>query len=107
MEGASAGSSSAERDTVDVPGARLTRTRPLGERGALRDDPKRIDRYTVQRRLGVGGMSVVYEALDERIGRRVALKLMQVSDADSDRERLRREAQALARVSHPNEVEVI
>jgi len=70
------------------------------------DDPETIGRYTVQRRLGVGGMSVVYEALDERIGRRVALKLMLVSDGGSDRERLRREAQALARVSHPNVVEV-
>jgi serine/threonine protein kinase/tetratricopeptide (TPR) repeat protein len=106
MVSASTGVSSSERETVDYAGVRLTRTRPLGPRTIPSDDPKRIDRYTVQRRLGVGGMSVVYEALDERIGRRVAIKLMQVGDVDSDRERLRREAQALARVSHPNVVEV-
>jgi eukaryotic-like serine/threonine-protein kinase len=106
MGSASTGASSSERETVDCAGVRLTRTRPLGDRSAPHEDPRRIDRYTVQRRLGVGGMSVVYEALDERIGRRVAIKLMQVSDAESDRERLRREAQALARLSHPNVVEV-
>jgi serine/threonine protein kinase/tetratricopeptide (TPR) repeat protein len=103
---ASTGLRAAERETVDCVGGRLTRTRSLGNRSAPGDDPRTIDRYTVQRRLGVGGMSVVYEALDERIGRRVALKLMLVSDGGSDRERLRREAQALARVSHPNVVEV-
>jgi eukaryotic-like serine/threonine-protein kinase len=110
MVAASSGAASSERETVD--GVRtsfaLTRTRPLGGREPRMepDDPRQIDRYALTRRLGVGGMSVVYEALDERIGRRVALKLMLVGDGGSDRERLRREAQALARVSHPNVVEV-
>ncbi len=95
-----------DRETVSRTASPLTRTRTVGRRRAAADDPKKIDRFVIQRRLGAGGMSVVYEALDERIGRRVALKLMHMGDADTDRERLRREAQALARVSHPNVVEV-
>ncbi len=51
-------------------------------------------------------MSMVYEAFDERVDRRVALKLMLVDDEADDRARLRREAQALAQLSHPNVVEV-
>ncbi len=52
-------------------------------------------------------MGVVYEALDERIDRSVALKLMRLdTEQADDRARLRREAQALARLSHPNVVEV-
>jgi len=106
MADASARLASSDRDTVECAPVRLTRTRAPGGRATSADDPRRIDRYTVLRRLGVGGMSVVYEALDERIGRRVALKLMLVGEGESERERLRREAQALARVSHPNVVEV-
>jgi tetratricopeptide (TPR) repeat protein len=106
MDGAPAGSAASDRDTVDSAGVELTRTRPLCGRTPPADDPQRIGRYTVRRRLGVGGMSVVYEAFDERLARAVALKLMLVGDAGSDRERLRREAQALARLNHPNVVEV-
>jgi tetratricopeptide (TPR) repeat protein len=106
MAGSSADVAASDRETVDSPAVALTRTRPLRGRTRPSDDPPRIGRYTVRRRLGVGGMSVVYEALDERIGRAVALKLMLVGDASSDRERLRREAQALARLSHPHVVEV-
>ncbi len=67
--------------------------------------PLRIDRYQLLARLGQGGMGVVYEALDPTLGRRVALKLLR-SDARVDmapeQRRLQREAQALARLSHPN-----
>jgi serine/threonine-protein kinase len=57
-----------------------------------------IGHFAVLRKLGEGGMGVVYAAYDERLERRVALKLIHGDDPV----RLMREAQALARVSHPN-----
>jgi eukaryotic-like serine/threonine-protein kinase len=62
-----------------------------------------IDRYVIESRLGAGGMGVVYAARDPDLGRRVAVKLVRAGDDD---ERLRREAQALAKLSHPNVVAV-
>ena len=61
-----------------------------------------IDHFAVLRKLGEGGMGVVYAAYDERLARRVALKLIHGSDPA----RLVREAQALARVSHPHVVQI-
>ena len=60
-------------------------------------------------KLGRGGMGVVYGAYDPVLGRRVALKLVRHRDTPESLdakvdERLRREAQALARLSHPNVV---
>jgi tetratricopeptide (TPR) repeat protein len=69
-------------------------------------EPKKIDRYVIERRLGQGGMGVVWAARDLRLGRRVALKLLQHGGSATDRARMMREAQALARLSHPNVVEV-
>ena len=66
-------------------------------------DSSSIGHYRITRKLGAGGMGVVYAAEDERLGRTVALKML--SDKTRDlraRERLRREAQAAARVNHPN-----
>jgi TolB-like protein len=64
-------------------------------------DPSRIGRYRVVGRLGQGGMGVVYEALDESLGRRLAVKTIREPD-EAARQRFRREARAAARVSHPN-----
>jgi eukaryotic-like serine/threonine-protein kinase len=64
-----------------------------------------LGRYVISRVLGVGGMGVVYAAEDPRLGRKVALKLLRPTLADSEGERqarLLREAQAMARLSHPN-----
>lgn len=59
-------------------------------------------RYQIVRELGVGGMGVVYEAIDgERGDRRVALKVLQGQDADS-LVRLKREFRTLHDVRHPN-----
>lgn len=74
------------------------------ERGA------EVGRYVVIERLGAGGMGMVYRAFDPTLDRSVALKLMQVDPKASDRsaasERLLGEAQALAKLSHPNVIAV-
>ena len=66
-------------------------------------------RYRLDARIGAGGMSTVYRALDETLQRQVAIKLMNREVAhDSDQlERFRREARAVAQLSHPHVVGVI
>jgi eukaryotic-like serine/threonine-protein kinase len=66
-------------------------------------------RYRLESRIGSGGMSTVYRAHDETLERWVAIKVMNREVAsDSDQlERFRREARAVARLSHPNIVHVI
>src|SRR5262245_12803592 len=57
------------------------------------------------RRLGAGGMGVVYAARDTELGREVALKVLHERGDQAD-SRILREAQALARLSHPGVVPV-
>jgi serine/threonine-protein kinase len=63
-----------------------------------------IGRYLVLELLGRGGMGSVYAAYDPVLDRKIALKLLTDPDDDgsSGRARMRREAQALAKLSHPN-----
>ena len=64
-------------------------------------------RYTILQRLGAGGMGVVYAAYDPDLDRKVALKLLLPSIRGGlSQRRLLREAQAMARLSHPNVVTV-
>jgi serine/threonine protein kinase len=71
-----------------------------------------LGRYRLVRVLGRGAMGVVYEALDERLGRTVAIKTVLRSHLDNESTaqdyaaRFVREAQAAARLSHPNIVTV-
>ncbi len=70
-----------------------------------------LDRYVILKRLGDGGMGVVYLAFDGELDRRVAIKVLRpqaVGDVSAleARARLLREAQAMAKVSHPNVVSV-
>jgi hypothetical protein len=61
-------------------------------------------RYRLVERLGAGGMSVVWRGFDEVLGRQVAVKVLPPSTSTdpSFRRRLRAEAQAAARLSHPH-----
>nr|HEX4318444.1 protein kinase [Kofleriaceae bacterium] len=65
----------------------------------------KLGRYTGLEKLGQGAMGVVYRADDPDLGRKVALKLLKRPDEELT-ERLVREARAMAKVSHPNVVQV-
>src|SRR4051794_10538808 len=66
-------------------------------------------RYRLKAKLGSGGMSTVYLAADETLDRPVAVKVMhrEMSEQPDQLERFRREARAVAKLSHPNVVAVI
>ena len=70
------------------------------------DTPRRIGRYVVRGTLGSGGMGVVFDGYDEQLGRRVAIKRLNFLGGRLAFSRSVREAQALARLSHPNVVGV-
>ncbi|HXU68747.1 MAG TPA: serine/threonine-protein kinase [Polyangia bacterium] len=66
-----------------------------------------VGRYRVLEVLGAGGMGVVYGAFDPELQRKVALKLVRAEITDAElRARLWREAQAMARIRHPNVITV-
>ncbi len=72
---------------------------------------KTLGRYTIERTLGKGAMGVVYEGVDPKLNRRVAIKTILKSHLDPDTAkdysmRFSREAQAVARLNHPHIVQV-
>ncbi|MCA9709110.1 MAG: tetratricopeptide repeat protein [Myxococcales bacterium] len=83
------------------------RVRPLG---ALLPAGAQVGRYRVLDCVGVGAMGVVYAAYDPELDRRVALKLLRGARDDAGSQgrnaRLLREAQVLARLTHPNVITV-
>jgi len=89
------------RRTMPIPNAEPA---PQLERGAM------LGRYLVLHQLGEGGMGVVYSAYDPELDRKVAVKLISAGASEDlagdGQARLLREAQAMARVSHPNVIAV-
>ena len=69
-------------------------------------DPNELGRYAVLDKLGMGGMGVVLQAYDRELDRQVALKVLHPELDGRYTQRLRREAQAMAKLSHPNVVQV-
>ena len=73
----------------------------------VEDGPKQIGRYRLDRKVGAGGMGVVWQAWDPALEREIAIKLIHPELHDAlGRERALREARALARLQHPNVVAV-
>ncbi|MCA9716776.1 MAG: serine/threonine protein kinase [Myxococcales bacterium] len=91
-------SASAERPDGDAALQRLV----FAALGLDDDGPPKIGRFTILRRLGAGGMGIVYAAYDDALARKVAIKLLRPRAASDWRARLVREAQAMARLSHAN-----
>jgi tetratricopeptide (TPR) repeat protein len=90
--------------------AEPTETRGGSSALAHLDEGATLDRYVVKRRLGAGAMGVVFEAFDPELERKVAIKVVSTTAGrvrDRDRTRMQREAQAMARLSHPNLVPVL
>ncbi|HEU0029878.1 MAG TPA: serine/threonine-protein kinase [Kofleriaceae bacterium] len=65
-----------------------------------------VGRYLVLEWLGEGGMGVVYAAYDPQLDRKIALKVVRHGGTAGDSARMGREAQALAKLAHPNVVAV-
>ena len=70
---------------------------------------KSINRYHILERLGEGGMAKVYKVFDTRLEREVAIKLLRTERLDSKKaiQRFEIEAKALAKLNHPNIVQVL
>ena len=83
-------------------------SRPEGDGGSTSLTGSQIGDYHVLRRIGRGGMADVYAAQHGPLGRQVALKVLRHDLAGNQEyaERFRREAQAAAKLSHPNIVHV-
>ncbi len=86
----------------------------LREPAAMLPQGAKLGRYVVIDRVGAGGMGVVYAAYDPELDRKVALKVLRrgallggggATDS-KQRDRLMREAQAMAKLSHPNVITV-
>ncbi|HEX3478556.1 MAG TPA: WD40 repeat domain-containing serine/threonine protein kinase [Kofleriaceae bacterium] len=96
----------AAHDATGDAGRKVTSaTSPEGE---LRDAmPARVGRYEIAGVLGTGAMGVVYRARDPQLDRSLAIKLVRTDGAGRSRgARLMREAQAMARLRHPNVVPI-
>ena len=77
--------------------------------GSVQPGGGRLGEFVIVRELGRGGMGIVYEAVQEPLGRRVALKVLTAAAAlDAQQiERFAREARTVARLDHPGIVRVI
>ena len=96
---------------ADVPATISTRSAYARGTGPARRERQRGDvvgRLVVLGTLGAGGMGVVYEAYDPELDRKVALKFLRADgdETETARARLQREAQAMAKVSHRNVINV-
>ena len=83
----------------------------IWNKGADLKEGTRIDRYQILELIGKGGMGAVYKAYDPELDRSIAIKILtlrphQGETASRPQARLMREAQALAKLNHPNVVAV-
>ena len=71
-------------------------------------EPRQVDNYILSGVLGSGGMATVYRARDERLHRTAAVKVLHdhIASRHENRERFEREARAVAKLSHPNILQI-
>lgn len=91
-----------------LPGGRGNTLKDFSLHGSIESGGENLGPYRLVRELGRGGMGVVYQALDTKLGREVALKMLRPEDAMDliALERFEIEAQAMARLHHPNIIEI-
>ncbi|HWB74890.1 MAG TPA: serine/threonine-protein kinase, partial [Nannocystaceae bacterium] len=83
-----------------------------GTSGSARGEPRivqvgdSVGRYRIEAKVGQGGHGAIYRGRDPALDRVVAIKLLRVADHPLARERLQREARALAQLEHPDVVRV-
>ena len=94
-----------QRDAADID-VRHRKAMVLASLFDEEPEPVKIGRFTILRKLGEGGMGVVYLVYDTQLDRRLAAKLLRGTPSSESRARFEREAQAMARLSHPNVVTV-
>ncbi len=119
LPGVGTGDHDGAPDSTQPSAAAATPPRPWSSKSSLGENVARskiasalfgapapkIGRYTILGALGRGGMGAVYAAYDDKLDRRIAIKLLHHSGPDASA-RLLGEARALARVEHPNVVAV-
>lgn len=99
-------------DTPEPVDLAMSPTAPAGGDAHVALSPgQTVGRFVVLGRIGSGGMGVVFAAYDPKLDRKVALKLLRNPDDEripphDAQMRLRREAQAIAQLSHPNVIQV-
>lgn len=93
---------------TEAPTGREPTTRPasFGRLAGLLPRGSSVARYLILDTLGHGAMGVVYAAYDPELDRRVALKLVRADAVSGARERMEREARAMARLTHVNVVTI-
>ena len=97
------------RDTIEAHVASCALCRRLMHAyGADPLVPRKLGRYAIRRRLGQGGMGVVYAAHDPQLDREIAVKALHAGGSRSAKRNamLAREAAAMAKLNHPNTVKV-
>ena len=78
----------------------------LTEELARSGSPVRLLHYVLLHEIGHGGMGVVFAAYDEKLDRKVAIKILRDHIGEEGQRRLVREGQAMARISHPNVIHI-
>jgi serine/threonine-protein kinase len=76
--------------------------RCLGANQKTYFDAPEVPGYHIHKLLGMGGVGIVYQAVELSSGRQVAIKILKSRDQSIMRERFVREARAVARIEHPN-----
>src|SRR4051794_29989869 len=94
--------------TLDSPGEKNQPTLPLSDFAAPDKPPAEVPGYELLAEVGRGGMGVVYKALHRQLNRVVALKMILAGSHAGPVEllRFRQEAETVARLLHPNIVQV-